>query len=444
MAAGRVAVIGAGLAGLTAAVALSDAGFAVDVFERSRLLGGRATSFVVDGIEVDNGQHVFLACCTSLTAFLARLDMDRHMYVQSRFEAVVFSRDGRRCDLRAVAVPAPLHLLPAVLGYRFLQPAGRLRLLWALMAARTTKPAREQSFASWLAEHGQDETALRAFWRPFFVPALNAPLEEVPLRDALFVLRTAFLHDRNAARFGYSRVPLARVAQAAAACIRRVHTEAPVRAIPEGRPGWAAGIELESGERREYDGVCVATPPQQAAHLLSSVAPHTADGIGRYASRPIVDVHLWHSAADVGFDFAALLDAPVQWIFQKAPGYLVCSISDALGFVGRPRDELIAVCWDAVHDALPGLRTARLVRGAATRVVEATFAPAAGQPRASANTGIPNLVLAGSWTDTGWPDTMESAVRSGYQAAGILRHRLSAGAGRSESTAPPGGEVQRV
>jgi squalene-associated FAD-dependent desaturase len=444
MAAGRVAVIGAGLAGLAAAVALSDAGCAVDIFERSRLLGGRATSFVLDGVEVDNGQHVFLTCCTSFIAFLARLDMDRHMYLQPRFEAVVFAPDGRRCDLRAVDAPAPLHLLPAVLRYRFLSPAGRLRLVLALMAARTARPAEGQPFAAWLAAHGQGDDALRAFWRPFFVPALNAPLEEAPLRDALFVLRTAFLHDRSAARFGYSRVPLARVAQAAAARVRRVHTETPVRAILEGPRGCAAGIELDSGERLAYDGVCIATPPQQAARLLRSIAARAADRIGCYASRPIVDVHLWHSAAGLGFDFAALVDSPVQWIFQKAPGYLVCSISDALDFVGRPRDELVALCWDAVHAALPGLRTARLLRGAATRVVEATFAPAAGQPRATASTDIPNIVLAGSWTDTGWPDTMESAVRSGYQAARILREHLSAGADPGTNSVLPVGEVQRV
>ena len=219
MAAQRIAVVGAGLAGLSAGIELKDAGYDVDIYERSRLLGGRATSFEIGGREVDNGQHVFLACCSAFRGFVQRVGMSAHLHVQPRFDARIIARDGRQSRLRAAPLPAPLHLLASFARYSHLSLGSRVRVARALAAAKLAPNPADRTFDRWLARNGQNEETIRAFWDPFFIPALNAPLARVSTEDALFVLRTAFLGDAQAACFGFSTVPLAHIAQAAAARI---------------------------------------------------------------------------------------------------------------------------------------------------------------------------------------------------------------------------------
>jgi len=423
---GRVAVVGAGLAGLSAGVDLTDAGYDVELFERGRLLGGRATSFEIGGHEVDNGQHVFLGCCDRFVAFVTRLGMASDLHLQARFDALVIARDGTRSRLRAARVPAPWHLMSAFAGYKHLRWGSKRRVALALARARDAC-ASSGSFAHWLARTGQDEDALRAFWRPFFVPALNAPLERMSARDAGFVMLTAFLGDARAARFGFSTVPLARIARAAADRLNAVHLATPVTALARTADGSVAGIVLDGGDRRDFHGVVLALTPPALAHLLCDPAAYGVASLDGYESFPIVDVHLWHDRGSLGFDFAALLDSPVQWIFEKAPGYLCCSLSAATDDVRLSNDELVQRSWREVVRAIPLLDGAQLVLGAATRTPQATFLAKLDVARASAATTIPNLALAGSWTDTGWPDTMESAVISGKNAARLLVDALSSG-----------------
>jgi len=161
----------------------------------------------------------------------------------------------------------------------------------------------------------------------------------------------------------------------------------------------------------------VAVPPDRLARLLGRPEAYGVRLLHEFVSRPIVDVHMWHDGGRLGFDFAALLDSPVQWVFEKAPGYLCCSLSSAGRLVGRPETELVQLGWAEVAARVPELAGAQLRRGAATRNPEATYAAKPGVRRPGAQTSASNLVLAGSWTDTGWPDTMESAVRSGRVAA---------------------------
>ena len=415
MAARRVAVVGAGLAGLAAGVALKDAGFEVELFERSRLIGGRATSFSVSGHEVDNGQHIFLGCCHQFIDFVDRLGMAAHLHLQERFDALIISRDGRASRLRAASLPAPWHLLAAFAGYRHLGARSKWRVAQALSHAQAARDA-SGSFADWLVRNGQREEALRGFWRPFFVPALNAPLERMSAADAGLVMLTAFVSDAGAARFGYSTVPLAHIAGAAARRFDAANLGAPVSSLFESH-GDVHGIVLESGEQRIFDGVVLALAPPQLAHLLGETGRYGLPALDGYESFPIVDVHLWHDRGALGFDFAALLDSPVQWIFEKAPGYLCCSMSAADELVRRPSEELAELCWREIKGALPGLAGATLEHSAATRTPQATFMAKPGVARPSAETNVPNLAIAGSWTDTGWPDTMESAVISGKAAA---------------------------
>ncbi len=414
--------MGAGLAGLAAAVDLAAAGCAVTLFERSRLLGGRATSFHVDGVEVDNGQHVFLACFTEFIAFAHRLGMGGSLRLQDRFDVLALSRRGVASRLRTAALPAPWHLLVSFLAYRHLGWGAKLDVARALARAREARTA-SGTFGEWLARLGQREEALRGFWRPLFVPALNAPLDRVSAVDAAFVLLTAFLEDRGAARLGYATVPLARLAEAAAARLGSARLSTPVVGL-EVPSDDRAVLVLDGGERVTVEAVVAAVPPPQLARILGRADRYGLPPLEGYEPRPIVDVHLWHDRGSLGFDLAALLDSPVQWVFEKAPGYLCCSLSAADRHIRQPTAELVRLCWDEVTGAIPPLARATLVRGAATRSPEATFLAPAGARRPGPATLRPNLAIAGSWTDTGWPDTLESAVRSGRAAAAHLLRSL--------------------
>lgn len=411
----RIAVVGGGLAGLTAALDLKAAGATVELFERGRLLGGRATSFAVEGHEVDNGQHVFLACCTEFVGLVERLGMAEHLHVQERFDVRVFQTGRGPARLRAADLPAPWHLAAGLLGYAPLGWWDRARVARALLAIASERDG-DRPLADWLRRRRQSPASLGAFWEPFFVPALNAPLDRVTVAEAAFVVRTAFLADAGAARFGYLRVPLVRLAEAAAAHLDAVHLRTAVTGLE------LAPCRLRTAGRGTlpFDGVVLAVPPDRLAKLIGDPGRLGMPALDGYVARPIVDVHLWHDRGQLGYDFAALLGSPVQWVFEKAPGYLCCSLSNAGELVERPEPELVERCWREVGAALPRLAGASLRRGAATRSPEATYA---GGPRPAPTTSAPEVVIAGSWTDTGWPDTMESAVRSGRAAARALELR---------------------
>lgn len=414
----RVAVVGAGLAGLSAALDLQAHGCEVEVFERSRLLGGRATSFEIGGREVDNGQHVYLHCCDRFIAFVERVGMGHVLHEQERFDALVLARDGTTSRLRAASLPAPLHLLASFAGYAHLDVGSRLRVARALAgAALNNKPDVRLTFDAWLNRNGQNAATRRAFWDPFFIPALNAPFEHVSARDALFTISTAFLGDAAAARFGFSTVPLARVAAAAAAQLR-VHLSTGVLALEAGDDGVA--LTLSEGRVERFEGVVLAVSPRTTAKLLGSPERFGVRSLDAYDPYPVVDVHVWHDRGPVGFDFAAVLDSPLQWIFEKEEGYVCCSISAAGEVLTVPTSELEALAWQELTAFVPALRGGNVVHAGATRNPEATWLPRVGLERTVQRTNNPRVAIAGSWTDTGWPDTMESAVRSGALAAEAL------------------------
>jgi squalene-associated FAD-dependent desaturase len=433
-------VVGAGLAGLAAAVALKEAGCRVELFERSRLLGGRTTSFEVDGVEVDNGQHVFLGCCTAFVDLATRLGLGGRLRLQERFDARVFAPGRPPGRLRAAALPAPWHLAAGFLGYAELGWADRARVARAMLALGSLA-GDERPLAGWLRARGQTDAALAAFWEPFFVPALNAPLDRIAVGEAAFIVATAFLSEAGAARFGFLTVPLARLAEAAADRLDAVHLRTAVTGLERSPAGTATGLCTADGRRLGFDAFVLAVPPDRLERLAGGLGLPPLDG---YASRPIVDVHLWHDRGALGFDFAALLRSPVQWVFEKAPGYLCCSLSDAGEAVEWPEDRLVDLGWSAVRERVPELAGAHLVRGAATRSPDATYAAPPGVRRPGATTSAPNVAVAGAWTDTGWPDTMESAVRSGRAAAEVLTMAhgpspLAGEVGRPRPSDPPSG-----
>jgi hydroxysqualene dehydroxylase len=430
---GRLAVVGAGLAGLSAAVELKERGFEVELFERTRLLGGKATSFEVDGKEVDNGQHIYLACCSEFIDFIHQIagfagqSPDDLLYLQPRFEALLLARGKPPATLRSARLPSPLHLAPSLLRYRHLSLGDRLKIGIATLRARSgCRPG--ETMAAWLSRHGQSQSARQAFWDPFLVPSLNAPLEEASAEAGLHVITTAFLSDSGAARIGFARVPLARLAAIAADRLDAVHLRTSVTGIEltSGSTPAFGFLRLSDGAALAFDGVVLAVPPAGLERIVGDAPKLGLADLDQFRTAAIVDVHLWFDVPELDFGFAALLDSPVQWVFQKAPGYLCCSLSAADAHVQRPSVELIALCRQELCAVLPALRGAELLHGAATRDREATFVPVPGLRRPGPRTACPQVVIAGAWTDTGWPATMESAVRSGRAAARTLAANLAA------------------
>jgi hydroxysqualene dehydroxylase len=416
-----IAVVGAGLAGLSAAWELTRLGFEVEIFERSRLVGGKATSFEVGGVEFDNGQHVFLGCFDEWLRLVGEAGMADKLHLQERFEVVLLA-PGRATRLRAASWPSPLHLLPALVRHRPLGLRGRLQVARAMRAAR--RPAHPgETAAAWLRRLGQSAQARAMFWDPFLIPALNAPLEDVDAETARSVITTAFLGGPEACRIGWSRVPLARIAEALARRASRLHLRTAVVGIEISR---GQVTTVQTTERRHpVSGVVLAVPPHQLDRLLPPDAAVSPRG---FTSQPIVDVHLWYERDRLelpgNLDFAALIGSPVQWVFRKQPGYLCCSLSAAGDLVTRPEGELVDLCHRELANVLPRLRGTAPREGRATRDPQATFVPAPGLHRPGPVTGLLNLVLAGAWTDTGLPATMESAARSGRAAARALAPRL--------------------
>jgi squalene-associated FAD-dependent desaturase len=416
----RVAVVGGGLAGLAAGLALKASGAHVELFERSRILGGRATSFEIDGVEVDNGQHVFLACCTEFVNFAKAVGMNGQIHLQERFDATIISRSGKAGRLRTAALPAPLHLIGSFASYSHLGLAGKLRIARALAAALLSQPRANETFEAWLTRNGQGAQERAAFWDPFFIPALNAPFDRVGASDAMFVLKTAFLRDAGAARFGFSKVPLAHLAAAAAKQLDAVCTSTPVTSVT--LSDRRVMLTLSKGDTGiPFDAVVLAVGPRQAERILGDPARYGVKNLDEYDPYPIIDVHLWHDGGTIGRDFVAALESPLQWIFEKEPGYLCCSFSAADEYLRQPTAELESLAWREAQTFLPVLKPATLIRSAVTRNPEATWLPRVGAARTEQRTNHPAVAIAGSWTETGWPDTMESAVRSGNLAAAALR-----------------------
>jgi uncharacterized protein with NAD-binding domain and iron-sulfur cluster len=499
----RVAVIGGGLAGITAAIALAEAGAAVTLLEARPRLGGATCSFTRDGLIVDTGQHVFLGCCTAYRGLLAQLGMTAHAPLQDRFDVTVLApgpQGPRRQRLRRTALPGPLHMLPALARYRFLSLAERASVSRPALAMRRTDPAApvvdEQRFGDWLAARGQTERARRALWDLFTVSALNIAGDDASLALAATVVKTGLLGRNNAADIGVPALPLGELHGDAAATHlaklgAQVFTGAKVSAIEvaaahpgpadpssprflvrlarpldpaapaPGAHGPAGGSladasladgsladgSLAAATQIAADAIVLAVPHEAAARLVPPGAlPDAAvAGWAGLGASPIVNVHVIYDRPVTDLPFAAAIDSPVQWVFDRTrisglarnspgkPQYLAISLSAADDYVDVPAAELRDRFVPALAELFPAARDARITEFFVTRERRATFrqAPGTGRLRPQAATGLPGLVLAGAWTATGWPDTMEGAVRSGQAAADELRRTVLSAPGLS-------------
>jgi squalene-associated FAD-dependent desaturase len=452
MTARRVVVVGGGLAGITGAIDLRDAGVEVTLLESRPRLGGAATSYARAGMMIDNGQHVFLRCCESYQGLLARLGVSDLVAIQDRFDVTVLSQAGQ-ARLRRDALPSPLHLARALVRYPLLTLAERVRVGRAALAFRFADPASpeldRQRLGSWLAARGQDERARRRLWDLFIVSALNIGGDEASVGLAATVIKTALLGDRDAADIGMAKVPLGRLhADATAALLGRLgaHVRLGARAasierLADGgfRVGLRRGEEAAGadpdGQSIDADAVVLAVPADQAARLAVPAGVAQAGAWAHLGYSPILNVHVIYDRRVTDLPFAAAVDSPVQWVFDKtsqagvsAGQYLAVSISAADDLIDMPTAELRQLFVPALEQLFPAAAGAVIRDFFVTRERRATFrqAPGSGALRPGAASSVPGLALAGAWTSTGWPDTMEGAVRSGHEAALQLIRELAA------------------
>jgi hydroxysqualene dehydroxylase len=434
----RIAVVGGGLAGISAALQCLEDGHQVALLEARGSLGGLTTSFRRGSLLVDNGQHVFLRCCTAYRGLLDRLDVQEQITLQERLAIDVLEPDqGKPATLRRNGLPAPLHLGGSLLRYSSLDPVDRLRAVRGALALRRLDPLDagldQQTFGCWLAKHGQTSRVVDALWDLFAVATLNARSTEASLALAAKVFHTGLLTDASAGDIGWSLVPLDQLhAQAAMrrllAAGAEVRTRTKVDRLERRPADWV--VHERDGHRHQVDGVVLAVPPPQAEALLPTGSLDLDPGWStRLGSSPIVNVHVVLDRPVMDAPFVAAIGTPAQWVFDRTAQsgldtgqYLAVSISAADELIDVETARIRERVLPAVLGLFPAGGQARVLDFFVTRERHATFRPAPGTARLrpGVRTRLPGLVLAGAWTDTGWPATMESAVRSGAAAAAAL------------------------
>ena len=432
-----VAVVGGGLAGLAAGCALSDAGFHVSLFERRPFLGGRASSYQHPGTGevVDNCQHVLLGCCTNLIQFYERTGVAGKVRWYDRLTFLELG--GRASVIKASALPAPLHTTVSFLTAACLGLADKLAIARAMMALVPSLPRdRGESFLEWLRQHGQTQRAIDRFWKTVLVSALNEDIDRVSVTSAAQVFRESFLKSAAAGRMGVPSVPLTELYGAAGDYIRARGGDVRLRTSVDSFHPESSRVLLRTGEddTREFDFVVLALPFNTLAQVLpdSSEAQPLRDALAHFESSPITGIHLWFDRQITDLDHAVLLDRTIQWMFHKSRllgrdtegngSYVELVVSSSKALIDKSMPYITELAVQELRDFFPEVRKAKLVKSAVIKEVHATFSPRPGidQYRPGDATSWPRVFLAGDWTATGWPATMEGAVRSGYLAAQAL------------------------
>jgi squalene-associated FAD-dependent desaturase len=462
----RVVVVGGGLAGITAAIDLAEVGHDVVLLEGRPRLGGAASSYQRGQLTIDNGQHVILRCCEAYRALLARLGVSDQVAFQDRFDVTVLGPGGP-ARLRRSGLPSPLHMTGALTRYRLLPLADRLTVGRAALAMRRLPQADpaldQQRLGDWLAARGQRELTRRRLWDLFIVSALNIAGDDANLALAATVIKTALLGAKDAADIGVATVPLGDLhGQATAKVLAGLGAQVRMGAkVNQIRAAAGGGFELDlargetassdddddepvaegasspnaESEVLSADAVVLAVPAAQAAKLAGGAGVGAAGRWAGLGASPIVNVHVIYDRQVIDLPFVAAVDSPVQWVFDKTGiaglktgQYLAVSLSAADEFVTVPAARLREQFIPELERLFPAASRAQVTDYFVTRERRATFkqAPGCGVLRPGAATSVPGLAVAGSWTDTGWPDTMEGAVRSGHTAAQQLIGELAA------------------
>jgi squalene-associated FAD-dependent desaturase len=398
----RAAVVGGGLAGLAAALDLVDAGAEVTLLEARPTLGGAVQTLPEREGDPqpppDNGQHIALGCFTEYLRFLDRIGESRSVR-RERLALPVIAEDGSSSSI----TPS----LGALLTYKHLPPRDRLRLLLVLGRLRKAQARGGESFGGLLRRLGASDAAIDRFWDVFIRPALNLPADEADASAGLFTVRTSLLGPRANSDLVLPIRPLG-----------AMHGDAAGRALGD---RVRLGERVESLDDLDADAIVLAVPPRESARLLGEPDPQLEDS-------PIVSVHLWFDRILLRSPLAALLASDAHWVFDR--GALTGSRPETgqyLTVVSSGVPELLEVRGRELVDRIAGQLTERLgpaelIWSRLSREPYATVALRPGVVRPGPETSRPGVVRAGTWTDTGWPATMESAVRSGRLAA---QHLLS-------------------
>ncbi|MCY3714136.1 MAG: FAD-dependent oxidoreductase [Gemmatimonadetes bacterium] len=469
-------VIGGGLAGLAGAVALADAGLQVELYERRPILGGRATSFIhpSSGERVDNCQHVLLGCCVNLVDFYTRLGVADHIDFH---EDIPFIDESSRVSvIGPSALPPPFHLLPSFLRIKTMGIRDKLSVVRTVAAmirhvaslrrtgdpdvalASATAPASAASrgaeslpatpsgatpspvsMAAWLEAHGATNRAIEAFWKPFLISALNDELGDIDADYGIGTAVRAMLLNRSGYEVGLPAVPLGDLY---APCIDYIEQRGGRVVFNRGvtgisvQDGRVASLSLQDGSSIEagaylsalpFDVLCKLLPQSQASDPYFSML----DGL---SVSPITAVHVWFDRPVTELGYAAVIGRRIQWIFNQSSrhagafsadnggAYLGLVVSASDDWMKTPRQVIIDQAMEDLESLLPAVRQAKLLKAIVVKEGRATFAPRPGCDalRPGPSSPFPNLSIAGDWVQTGWPATMESAVRSGYQAAEVL------------------------
>ena len=462
-------VIGGGLAGLAAGVALADSAWRVRLFEQRPFLGGRATSYVLpDGEHVDNCQHVTLGCCTNLEDFYRRVGASNKIKF---FDRLAFlDPQGRRGEIRAGSLVAPFHFADSFASFAPLTWLDKLSIARAMLNviqhAGDPPELHEPggiSMLEWLRRRGQSQGAIDRFWRVVLVSALDEELDRTDARFGVDVFWKAFLSSSTGYRMGVPAVPLSNLYDGCKAEIERrggeVILRSPVRGLKL-ETGQLAGVRFDENREESADAYIFAIPHIALAELLPESLKQADPALAhldKIKTSPITGVHFWFDRQVMDEPFLTLLDAAIQWIFNKtllyehpeqslssvfpstpaqdepknassvsaarhSSQYLQLVISASYDLLQKSREEIIDLCLGELKHALPKARDAKLLKATVIKEAAATFSPEPGVDRwrPSQTTKIPGLYLAGDWTQTGWPATMEGAVRSGYLAAEAL------------------------
>ena len=486
----RVVVVGGGLAGLTCALDLAEACVATTLIERRPFAGGKTFSFTDpdSGVELDNGQHIYLRCCTAYVELIERLGLSAEMHMQPHLQVPVLdpatgvvSPIASSDSWPARVLPAPLNLAASILRFRHLGLRDKLMLGRAVLPLmRMNDPFRttsaggrdldNESFGDWLRAHGQSARVIERFWDLIVLPTCNDVSDAVSAAQAAYVFKTGLLDDAHGADIGMARVGLSRVAdamldrfRAAGGQVRLGRSVRGILAHEDGRlglalaggepdPASAPGTPAPTRPGLRADAIVLALPPNRAAALLPPAwrDQDALAALDAFQYSPIVNVHLHYARPVMDQDFVAVLDPAVQYVFNRsrirhpesnpdasnssarnseADGsqWLDVSLSGAHTQAAQPQADIADAAIAGLRRAFPKARISEVRRWRVVKELQATFRPSPGiaARRPGPTTGVRNLFLAGAWTDTQWPATMESAVRSGHTAAAACRRGLA-------------------
>src|ERR1700756_2684589 len=434
-----VAIAGGGLAGLAAACALSDAGFRVTLFEKRPFLGGRASSYEHPGTGevVDNCQHVLFRICTNLVKFYEHIGVADQI---RWFDQMNFIEPGGRVSvMKSSPLPAPLHTAPSFLHFPFLSAGDKLAISRALIPLTlTVQRDNGQSFQQWLDAHGQTRNAVARFWHPILISALSEELDRISVSAAAQVVRES-MKTPAARHMGVPTLPLTDLYNAAGDYVRShggiVHFRCPVEGFTADDSQVRVRMRGKEGAEQTFDYLVLALPFDALESMLPAETQSEAirEKIGHFENSPITGIHLWFDKQISDLDHAVLLDRTIQWMFHKSRlqpmrtqnengsgsgSYIELVVSSSKTLIDKSRAEIVDLALAEVREFFPAARAANLVKSTVIKEVNATYSPRPGidAHRPSAITAWPRVFLAGDWTATGWPATMEGAVRSGYLA----------------------------